>query len=219
MRNSNTAFSRSAILWQRRLCSTGINPHICREAGLHARARQSATLSRLAHEKSVDPALGDLLDALAPYGAGLPYESDEASLIRIARRDFEKAIKLPSDYVVRASELRSASYNAWTRARPGNDFASMVPFLEKAVDLSREYAGFFAPYQHVADPLIDAADEGMTTVAIRSLFAELRRELIPLVRAISAQPMTGDDCLHGYFQRAGAVGIQPRGGQAIRLRP
>jgi carboxypeptidase Taq len=167
--------------------------------GAHARARQSATLSRLAHEKSVDPALGNLLDALAPYGAGLPYESDEASLIRIARRDFEKAIKLPSDYVVRASELRSASYNAWTRARPGNDFASMVPFLEKAVDLSREYAGFFAPYQHVADPLIDAADGGMTTVAIRSLFAELRRELIPLVRAISAQPMTGDECLHGSF--------------------
>jgi len=58
------------------------------------------------------------------------------------------------------------------RARPGNDFVSMVPFLEKAVDLSREYAGFFAPYQHVADPLIDAADEGMTTVAIRSLFAD-----------------------------------------------
>jgi len=167
--------------------------------GAHARARQSATLSRLAHEKSVDPALGDLLDALAPYGAGLPYESDEASLIRIARRDFEKAIKLPSDYVVRASELRSASYNAWTRARPGNDFASMVPFLEKAVDLSREYAGFFAPYQHVADPLIDAADEGMTTVAIRSLFAELRRELVPLVRAISDQPKTSDECLHGSF--------------------
>jgi carboxypeptidase Taq len=167
--------------------------------GARARARQSATLSRLAHGKSVDPALGDLLDALAPYGAGLPYESDEASLIRIARRDFEKAIKLPSDYVVRASELRSASYNAWTRARPGNDFASMVPFLEKAVDLSREYAGFFAPYQHIADPLIDAAEDGMTTVAIRSLFAELRRELIPLVRAISAQPMTGDDCLHGSF--------------------
>ena len=42
--------------------------------GASARARQSATLSRLAHEKSVDPALGDLLDALAPYGAGLPYE-------------------------------------------------------------------------------------------------------------------------------------------------
>jgi carboxypeptidase Taq len=132
--------------------------------GAHARARQSATLSRLAHEKSVNPALGTLLDELAPYAAGLPYDSDEASLIRTARRDFEKAIKLPSAYVARASALGSASYDAWTRARPSNDFAAMLPFLEKAIDLSREYAGYFAPYQHVADPLIDAAEEGMTTV-------------------------------------------------------
>lgn len=52
----------------------------------------------------------------------------------------------------------------------------MRPFLEQAIDLSREYAGFFAPYQHVADPLIDAAEEGMTTASIRSLLAELRSE-------------------------------------------
>ena len=167
--------------------------------GAHARARQGATLSRLAHEKSVDPALGKLLDQLAPYAAGLPYDLDEASLIRIGRRDFEKAIKLPSAYVARASALGSASYDAWTRARPANDFAAMLPFLEKAVDLSREYAGFFAPYQHVADPLIDADEEGMTTALVRSLFAELRSELVPVVRAISDQPVPGDDCLRGSF--------------------
>jgi carboxypeptidase Taq len=170
--------------------------------GAHARARQGATLSRLAHEKSVDPALGILLDGLAPYAAGLPYDSDEASLIRIARRDFEKAIKLPSAYVARASALGSASYDAWTRARPSNDFAVMLPFLEKTVDLSREYAGYFAPYQHVADPLIDAAEEGMTTVSVHSLFSELRSELIPIVRAISDQPVPGDGCLRGSFSEA-----------------
>jgi carboxypeptidase Taq len=167
--------------------------------GAPARARQGATLSKLAHEKSVDPALGKLLDELAPYAAALPYQSDEASLIRVARRDFEKAIKVPSAYVARASALGSASYDAWTRARPANDFATMRPFLEQAVDLSREYAGFFAPYQHIADPLIDAAEEGMTTASIRSLFAELRSELLPIVHAISEQPIPSDDCLRGSF--------------------
>ena len=170
--------------------------------GAPARARQGATLSRLAHEKSVDPALGKLLDDLAPYAAGFPYESDEASLIRIARRDFEKAVKLPSAYVARAAELGSASYDAWTRARPANDFAHMLPFLEKAIDLSREYANYFAPYEHVADPLIDAAEPGMTAASIRSLFAGLRRDLIPIVRAISDQPRVSDDCLHGAFSDA-----------------
>src|SRR3984893_2437554 len=168
--------------------------------GAPARARQRATLSRLAHEKSVDAALGKLLDELAPYAVGLPYDSHEASLIRVARRDFEKAIKIPSAYVARASALGSSSYDARTGAKPANDFASVLPFLERAIDLSREYAGFFAPYQHVADPLIDAAEEGMTTASVRSLFAELRSELMPIVRAISDQPIPGDGCLRGFFR-------------------
>jgi carboxypeptidase Taq len=169
------------------------------EGGTDARARQGATLSRLAHEKSVDPQLGKLLDDLAPYAETLPYDSDTASLIRVARRDFEKAVKVPSDYVARASAFASASYDAWTRARPANDFATMLPYLEQALDLSREYAGYFAPYRHIADPLIDDADEGMTTASIRELFAQLRSELVPIVRAIADQPPADDRCLRGQF--------------------
>jgi carboxypeptidase Taq len=167
--------------------------------GAPARARQGATLSRLAHEKAVDPALGKLIDSLAPYAASLPYESDAASLIRVAKRDFEKAIKVPADYVARASAAGFASYDAWTRARPANDFATMAPFLERAVELAREYASFFAPYAHIADPLIDVADQGMTTVSVRALFDELRRELKPMVQAIAAQPVADGHALHGSF--------------------
>jgi carboxypeptidase Taq len=160
-----------------------------------ARARQSATLDRLTHEMSIAPELGRLLERLAPYGETLPYDSNDASLIRIARRNFEKAIRVPAHHVARASALRSASYDAWTRGRPANDFASMVPFLRQALDLSREYAEFFAPYDHVADPLIDDTDEGMTTSQFRQLFADLRRELVPLVQTIADQPLADDSCL------------------------
>jgi carboxypeptidase Taq len=170
--------------------------------GAAARARQGATLGRLAHEKFVDPALGMLLDGLQPHAAGLPYESDDASLIRVVRRDFEKAIKVPADYVARATAAGSASYDAWTRARPANDFATMRPFLERALDLSREYAGFFAPYDHIADPLIDGADEGMTTASVSALFAALRAELVSIVRAITDQPAADNSCLRGPFAEA-----------------
>ena len=86
----------------------------------------------------------------------LPPDEDDACLVRVARRNFEKAIKVPSDFVARANEHGAASYQAWTRARPANDFASMVPYLEKTLALSREYSDFFAPYAHVADPHIEA---------------------------------------------------------------
>ena len=67
-----------------------------------ARARQSATLSRLAHEKLTDPAVGRLLDDLRPYEESLPYDSDDAALIRVACREFERAVKVPSAFVVGA---------------------------------------------------------------------------------------------------------------------
>jgi carboxypeptidase Taq len=170
------------------------------KGGAIARGRQAAMLKRLAHERSVDPALGRLIDRLEREANKLA--TDDASLIRIARRDFERAIKVPAEYVARANAHSSASYNAWTIARPANDFAAMVPFLEKTLDLSREYATFFAPYDHIADPMIDEADEGMTAATIQCLFADLRRELTPLVRVICDQPPTDNGCLRGPFDEA-----------------
>src|SRR5438067_10314287 len=67
------------------------------EGGAGARGRQRAMLCRLAHERAVAPALGRLIDALAHHGESLPYDSDDASLIRIARREYQKKIKIPPD--------------------------------------------------------------------------------------------------------------------------
>jgi carboxypeptidase Taq len=169
------------------------------KGGAPARARQGATLSRLVHEKLTDPSLGKLLDGLAAYADGEPADSDDASLIRVVRRDYERAIKVPADFVARSSELSSASYDAWTRARPANDFATMRPFLEKALDFSRAYAEYLGPYDHIADPLIDDPDPGMTAAGVRALFDELRAELVPIVRAIAEQQPADASCLRGHF--------------------
>ena len=168
--------------------------------GALARGRQSALLRRLAHERLVDPALGRAIDRLEPQADRLA--AADANLIRIVRRDYEKAIRVPAVYVARASAHGSASYNAWIRARPENDFAAMIPFLEKTLELSREYASFFAPSDHIADPMIDDADEGMTTATVRRLFAELRRELVPMVRAICDQAPPDDAFLRRPFGEA-----------------
>ncbi len=169
------------------------------EGGAQARGRQSAMLYRMAHEQWVAPAIGRLLDGLTKYGAGLPPDSDDACLLRVARRDFDNANKVPPDFVARSSAHGAASYDAWTRARPANDFAAMVPYLEKTLELSREYSGFFAPYRHVADPHIDDADQGMTTASVQTLFSALRRALVPLVRTICDQPAADDSCLRQDF--------------------
>ena len=59
------------------------------------RAEESATLERLVHERFTSPEIGRLLEELRPYEDSLDPDSDEASLIRVTRRDWEKARKVP----------------------------------------------------------------------------------------------------------------------------
>jgi carboxypeptidase Taq len=172
--------------------------------GAPARGRQTALISRLAHEKLTDPVIGHLLDDLRAYGESLPYDSDDASLIRVARRDFEQAIKVPPAFMARLSEHQAAAYHTWTAARPANDFNAVRDNLEKMLDLSRELADFF-PHDHLADPLIDFADYGLKAKDVRAIFAQLREQLTPIVRAITEQAPADDACLRQTFPEAGQI--------------
>ncbi|MFQ5460891.1 MAG: carboxypeptidase M32, partial [Anaerolineae bacterium] len=97
--------------------------------GAPARGRQMATLGRLAHEKLTDPEVGRLLDRLEASGATDPYDSIDASLVRVTRRDFDRATKIPAGFLADMRRHGAASYQAWTRARPANDFAAVEGML------------------------------------------------------------------------------------------
>src|SRR3970040_811151 len=84
--------------------------------GAEARGRQRATLGRIAHEKFIDPAIGKLLGDLRPLEEGLPYDSDDASLIRVTRREYERSVKVPPEFVAELEEHAGASYPGWTDA-------------------------------------------------------------------------------------------------------
>lgn len=191
----NDLNSASAVLnWDQ---STYMPP-----GGAAARGRQMATLGRLAHEKFTGVEIGRLLDDLASYADTLPYEHDDASLIRVTRKEYDKATKVPSSLIAEFSAHSSAAYQAWAKARPENDFTAVAPYLEKTLDYSRRIADCFPGYDHIADPLIDFSDEGMKAESIRALFAELRQELVPLAEAITSQADVDDSCLHQQYPEA-----------------
>jgi carboxypeptidase Taq len=167
--------------------------------GAAARARQMATLSKLAHDKLTDPAIGRLLDDLEPWAESLPYDSDEAALIRQTRRVYEREIKVPSGFAATIANHTAETFQIWAEARPANDFKRVQPALEKTLDLSREMANFFPGYDHILDPLIDFSDYGMKAESVGAIFADLREQLVPIVQAIVSQPSADDSCLHEYY--------------------
>ncbi len=169
--------------------------------GAAARGRQLSRLSEIAHQRSTDPGIGELLDALRSYAENIDPMADDARLLAVTRRDFERAVRIPADFIARDSAASSASYSAWVKARPAGDFAAMRPHLEKTLDLSREYAAFFPGYDHIIDPLI-GPDEGVTAEETKALFKTLRVALVPMVRTIAEQTETSDACLRKHYPSA-----------------
>ncbi|MBK8452140.1 MAG: carboxypeptidase M32 [Thiofilum sp.] len=166
------------------------------------RGRQMATLEKIAHEKLTAPRTGELLENLKSYEQELPYDHDDAALLRLARRYYEQATKVPSEFLAAFSEHSSNTYLAWVKARPANDFKSVQPLLKKTLDMSRQLAEYYGYDEHIADPLINLADYGMKASTIRALFAELRSELVPLVKTITEQPLADDSCLLQHYPEA-----------------
>jgi carboxypeptidase Taq len=169
------------------------------KGGAEARGRQMSTLSKLVHQKFTDPVIGELLEGLRSLEQTLPYDSDDASLIRVTRKSYQKRLKVPERFVVASSKNASDSYEAWAEARPENDFKKVLPHLERTLELSQEYSSFFPGFEHIADPHIDDSDEGMTVKDVRPLFANLRGELVPLVEAITAQQEADDSVIKQFF--------------------
>ena len=166
------------------------------EGGNAARGRQLATLEKLAHDRLTDPELRRLLDRVKPQ------DELQERLVKVARHDVERETKVPAAFVAAFANHRAELYERWTRARPANDFAAIADLLARSVEMSRQYAGFFAPYDHVIDPLFDLADPGTRAASLKALFVELRSELVPLVEAICAATPADDTCLHAHFPEA-----------------
>jgi carboxypeptidase Taq len=195
--------------------------------GAAVRAEQLATLQRVAHEKFTADEIGRLLDDLRPYEESLPYDSDEASLIRVARRDYEKARRVPGELRAEISRTASIATEVWVEARRASDFALFLPHLQKNVELKQRYIECFDPPDDPYDVLLDDYEPEMKTAEVRAVFDDLKRDLVPLIAAVREGGVQVDDaCLHGQFpvekQRQFALSVVERFGfqaDAWRLDP
>jgi carboxypeptidase Taq len=149
--------------------------------GAPTRAAQLATLEEIVHAQMVDDRFGELFEELRPYAASLPYDSDDASLIRVAEREWTRRRRVPVALAGELAKTAAESYEVWVKAREDSDFASFRPFLERIVDLRRQYVECFAPYDDLYDVLLEDYEPGMRTSEIRELFSVLAPELRELV--------------------------------------
>jgi carboxypeptidase Taq len=185
--------------------------------GAPARAEQLATLVRLGHELGTAPEVGELLDELRELEESSERESFEASLIRVARRDYEKERRVPGELRAAMSRAGSLGYAAWLEARAAKDFEILRPHLEHRLELTREYVACHEPFDDPYDVLLDDHEPGMRTADVEAVFTRLKEELIPLVAgapAVDDSPLRGDFAPEG--QRAFSLDVLTRWGMDDR---
>ncbi|MFA5873317.1 MAG: carboxypeptidase M32, partial [Anaerolineales bacterium] len=153
--------------------------------GAEARGNQLALLGRLVHERVTSPELGKLLDELKPYAASLDPNLDDARLVKVTARGYEKAIRVPTKHVVEFSQATTLGQQAWVEARAKSNFSIFRPHLEKIVALRQEYASFFPNFEHPYDALLDDFEPNMKTADVKTIFDGLRPKQVELIKAIA----------------------------------
>jgi carboxypeptidase Taq len=175
------------------------------------RAAQHAALAESAHAAASAPQIGELLAGLEQHRDHL--SDDERAIVAHARREYDRATKLPADFVREKATQGSRGYHAWARAKAADDFASYVPFLEKNLELAQREAAYLGHGDAAYDTMLDKFDPGLTAAAVDRLFGELKRELIPLMREIVASPLAA-----GAREAAGRLRGFPVDAQRLFLR-
>ncbi|NIO71197.1 MAG: carboxypeptidase M32, partial [Anaerolineae bacterium] len=163
--------------------------------GTAARAEQLATLRKTAHALFVSDEIGRLLEELQAEAADLDYDSDEASLVRVTARDYERERKIPAWLVAEMAKATALAQEAWVQARAESNYPHFQPHLQKIVDLNIQMAEALGYKDRLYDALLDLFEPEMKTAQVARIFDELKAELVPLVRAIAEKKDAVDDAI------------------------
>jgi carboxypeptidase Taq len=168
--------------------------------GAQGRSEALATHGRLSHEMLVSDETGRLLEAAAAELDGADPDSDDARMVSVARRHFDKARRVPAELVAEMARAGALGYEAWVDARSRSDFAAFAPFLEHNLELAHRYVDCFEGFDCAYDVLLDNFEPGMKTTQVAELFGGLRAGLQPLIESVRQHAERVDDSvLHGSF--------------------
>ncbi len=160
--------------------------------GAQLRAEQLALLAGLVHERRTARRLGEVL-ASCEADVGISADPIVGANLREIRRDYDRAVRLPSALVRQLAETASLTMEAWRDARERSDYAAFAPWLDRTLELVRAKAECLSdsgsdPY----DALLDEYEPGATARDVEKIFAQLRPPLTTLVAEVAdAQPDSG----------------------------
>jgi carboxypeptidase Taq len=177
--------------------------------GAAARGHQIGTLARIVHDHATSPEIGEWLAELDER----ELSELERDIVRLARRDWERARRVPTDLAAELSKAHSDGQESWQAARAADDFEAFAPALERNIELARAYGRCLDEEgRGVYQSLVDDFDFGLRTDELRRLFSALGKRLAPLVEEARERTPVAKPSVPKDVQRRAVESIMRRVG-------
>lgn len=170
--------------------------------GAESRSRLIATLEGLIHERITDPKLGELLDEL---GSRELDDEEKRASVRVLRRRYDKATKVPGELVKEIAEVTSNAYHAWHEGKGAADFSIFEPHLKKIVALKKDYADALGYETERYEALLDDYEPDMAPAVVEKIFDELAAGLGPIFEQVTQHAGPKPSWIHRNYDNAKRV--------------
>lgn len=117
----------------------------------------------------------------------------QKSIVKELAKTFEQLESIPPEEYRAYNELAPVTNRKWVKAKKDNKYEDFAPYLEKIIEYKKKFAGYRAkngknPYE----VLLSDFDECFTTEELDIFFDKIKKEIIPLLKKVSAKSETID---------------------------
>ncbi len=151
-------------------------------AGAEQRGEEMAAMEAVLHARRIDPRIEDWLDAADPVDA------EGQAQLRLIRRAFVRATKVPSDLAQELARVTSMAQGIWAEARAADKVEDFLPTLVQVIALRRQEAAALAQGGDLYDALLDDYEPGETAERIAAMFDRMRPRLVALREKVLGKP-------------------------------
>jgi carboxypeptidase Taq len=149
------------------------------------RADEMGLFSGFLHERAINPEIGQLLNEVQAHDNFDKLSALDKRNIELMKREYDKATKIPKEFAEKIAKHGAIATESWKKSKSKADFSIFRDDLEKMIELMKQQAAYFDPDKDPYDVLLDHYEKGFSKDIYDKLFAEIKANLVPLIKKIA----------------------------------
>ncbi|WP_099362893.1 carboxypeptidase M32 [Fredinandcohnia onubensis] len=148
-------------------------------------ANSIGTLSTEIFKLSISKEMGQLLEVLTDDKLYAQLDDVTKATVRERNNFYKQSKSIPSELYNEYIVLTSNANDAWEEARETNNFDIYLPYLERIVEIKKDFTKYYGYEGHPYNALLNEFEPGLTVEVLDPLFANLRKSSIDLLNRIN----------------------------------